>query len=486
MNVKRTESRLRFYCYIALSVILWLAIYQILSVYLDKPIFLPSLPAIGAALGQICTRGDFFAILFHTISGITVGFLLAFITGCICAVLCHSYRIFHFILYPPLKIMQSVPVASFIILILLWISSKDLSIYISFMMAFPTIYISVSQGLNHPNEEHLTLCRNYSVSRVKQFFIFRIPDLFPFIVNGAKTALGFCFKSGIAAEIIGLPQNSIGEQLYKAKLYLATDELFAWTFVIVIAGVLFEKICIGMLLFLKKVLIRIFLSFPAIECSNLSSIVRSMDEPNVRQEYELVCENICKSYNHVPVLTNFSYRFQSGSATCLMGNSGIGKTTLLHILAGNQTFDSGSCTLACSDEPFVICSTSLTGYCAIDYQENVFLDELSVYDNFLAIFGRKYSASCIESHLSDLGLSDCIHQKVGHLSGGMKRRLSLLRALMYPKPVLLLDEPFSGLDAQSRELCYRKIKEFAKHRILIIVSHDEKDATALLANVISI
>jgi len=132
------------------------------------------------------------------------------------------------------------PVASFIILAFLWIDTKNLSILISFMMVVPMIYANVLWGLKATDAKLLEMAEVFHLSLLKRIIAIYIPSVTPYFISAVTIGLGFCWKAGIAAEVIGIPSGSIGERLYEAKLYLMTKELFAWTIVIIIISVLFE------------------------------------------------------------------------------------------------------------------------------------------------------------------------------------------------------------------------------------------------------
>ena len=112
------------------------------------------------------------------------------------------------------------------------------------------VYVSTLSGLEHTDKKLLEMARVFRMPVWKRIHYIYVPALLPYLVNGCRTALGMSWKSGVAAEVIGIPEGSIGEQLYYSKLYLDTAGLFAWTFVIIIVSALFEHL---FLYLLKKV-----------------------------------------------------------------------------------------------------------------------------------------------------------------------------------------------------------------------------------------
>lgn len=180
---------------------------------------------------------------------ISLGFFLAFFAGILTGALSCWKNVIGEFLAPPIQLMKSIPVASFVILALIWIGSRNLSVFIAFLVVYPIIHINTVSGLKSADPMLLEMAGVFRVPlHRKAICIYRI-FLGPYLVSACKTALGMAFKSGIAAEVIGVPDGSIGEGLYQAKLYLSTAELFAWTLTIIIISAVFEKI---FLFFLQK------------------------------------------------------------------------------------------------------------------------------------------------------------------------------------------------------------------------------------------
>lgn len=181
-------------------------------------------------------------------------------------------------------------------------------------------------------------------------------------------------------------------------------------------------------------------------------------------------ERLCKSYGEKAVFQDFSCSFDAGSVTCLMAPSGWGKTTLLRLMMGLETPDSGSIT---GMEDARICAL---------FQEDRLCENLDAAANLMLV-NPKLTRRDAVSALQMAGLTDC-SQPVREFSGGMKRRTALMRALCMPGDVLLLDEPFKGLDADTRMRMLDCIGKYRNNRTLILVSHDEDDARDLQARVV--
>ena len=161
--------------------------------------------------------------------------------GILTGALSCRFRIVGEFLEPPIQFMKSIPVASFVILALIWTGSKNLSILISFLVAYPILHINTVSGLKSTDPKLLEM------AQVKKVFYLYRPALSPYLISACKSALGMAFKSGIAAEVIGVPDFSIGANLYEAKIYLDTASLFAWTLAIILIASCFEKILLRLM-----------------------------------------------------------------------------------------------------------------------------------------------------------------------------------------------------------------------------------------------
>ena len=151
---------------------------------------------------------------------------------------------------PLITVIKATPVASFIILCLIWIPSRNLSVFISFLMVFPVVYTNLLEGLRQTDKQLLEMADSFGAGLGKKVEFVYLSQVMPYAATACKLGLGLCWKAGIAAEVIGIPTGSIGEKLYKSKVYLETPDLFAWTIVIIFVSMTFEKI---FLFFLKKI-----------------------------------------------------------------------------------------------------------------------------------------------------------------------------------------------------------------------------------------
>lgn len=227
-----------------LVILFWLSLWEFLYRFIDNKVFLTSPKTVLQTLGELLMEQSFWQTIGFSFTRIVIGFMIAIFIGTILGVLAYNFWIIEELISPFFIVMKAVPVASFVILSLLWINTKNLSVLISFLMVLPIIYTNLLQGLRNADKKLLEMVKVFRVSNMRKIKAIYIPSLLPYFMSAIKVGLGFCWKAGIAAEVIGIPNGSIGERLYEAKLYLMTDELLAWTLVIVVISMIFEKIVI--------------------------------------------------------------------------------------------------------------------------------------------------------------------------------------------------------------------------------------------------
>lgn len=220
----------------------WLLVWHFAAAALANRILLVSPFETAQALVRLTMQAGFWRSIAFSFCRIGAGFLLALLAGCLAAWLAFLLPFVEALLTPILLLIKAVPVASFVILALLWVSSRNLSVLISFLMVLPVVYTNLLAGIRQTDRGLLEMALVFQVSPLRRLRYIYLPGILPYLVSACSVGLGFCFKSGIAAEVIGLPDGSIGEKLYEAKLYLMTPDLFAWTFVIIMVSFLFEKL----------------------------------------------------------------------------------------------------------------------------------------------------------------------------------------------------------------------------------------------------
>ncbi len=185
---------------------------------------------------------------------------------------------------------------------------------------------------------------------------------------------------------------------------------------------------------------------------------------------DIVISGLCKSYGDTQVLSGFSTTFPHGQITAIMGASGCGKTTLLNILLGLQKSDSGNI-------------TGLPDTAAAVFQENRLCEMFTPLTN-LTMACPTLTKKQAADHLAGLGLGETLSRPVAQLSGGQKRRVAIARALLSDGELLVLDEPFKGLDATTLAIVSDYMRDNRRGRTTLIVTHNEEELKGLGENIL--
>lgn len=227
--------------------VFWLGVWQAAAVAIGQEVFLVSpVQAIGT-LVELLPQAEFWQRIGFSAGRILLGFGLGVLSSAVLAVAAEKWEWVDALLAPVMQLVKATPVASFIILALVWVSGRSLSILISFLMVLPVLYSAVRTGIESADVQLLEMAQVFHLPLVRRVKAIWLPAILPAFRQGCSVALGICWKSGVAAEVIGLPDGSIGDALYRAKITLSTGELFAWTFVIILLSAGFEKLFLALL-----------------------------------------------------------------------------------------------------------------------------------------------------------------------------------------------------------------------------------------------
>ncbi|MGN0637864.1 MAG: ABC transporter permease [Huintestinicola sp.] len=219
---------------------------------LSKSIILVTPAAAVKRLSELCFEADFLKTVLNSFIRIGGGFFAGVITGTALAVLSGMHSLAKAVISPAMSAVKAVPVASFIIFALFFLKSSALSFLISALMVTPVIYDAVGKGIENADGKLVEAAELFGLSPMKKARYLYFPSVMPFLNAAFRTASGLAFKSGTAAEVIGQPDHTLGDMLYRSKIYLETADLFAWTIVIILLGKLFEMIVTNLLDILYK------------------------------------------------------------------------------------------------------------------------------------------------------------------------------------------------------------------------------------------
>ena len=237
--------------YKVLAVMLALILWEIAALKIDSQIILVTPVDVLRRLFTIWKEPDFVGTVWFTMYHIVAGFLAGFLCGIICAVFAYICKPVEYILWPWMVTIKAVPVASFVVICLIWFTAKNLSVFIAFLIVVPVIYQNTLTGLRNVDKSLMEMADSFNMPLWRRMRYIIMPQISSYLVSAGKVTAGMAWKAGVAAEIIGMPRGSVGQMLYMSKIYLDTDDLLAWTVIIVVLSVIFEKLVV---LALKAVL----------------------------------------------------------------------------------------------------------------------------------------------------------------------------------------------------------------------------------------
>ena len=240
--MKRREQKIR-----AWAVVFWLFVWQVAAMllralYPHGALLLASPLSSLVRLLSLAATKSFWQSVGTSAAHIFGGFLLSCALAVVLAALSARFHRAEELLSPLVAVVKAVPVASFVILALVWLPSRGLAFFISALMVFPPVYLNVLEGVKRTDAALLEMAKVFRVPFSRTLRGIYLPQVLPYFRAAVSVALGLCWKAGTAAEVIALSGGTIGERLYTAKVYFETPDLFAWTAVIVLLSAGLEKL----------------------------------------------------------------------------------------------------------------------------------------------------------------------------------------------------------------------------------------------------
>ena len=224
------------------ALVFWTAVWYLAALALDNPLLLPTPVQVLRCLGNMMLTAAFWQTAAVSMLRILLGVGCAVGLGTVLAVLTTRSRLLHTLIAPAMTAMQATPVASFTILVLIWVNRDYVPVLICAMMGLPIVWNSVSGGIRLTDPQLLEMAKVYRLSKLHTLRRIWIPSVMPFFRTACSSALGLGWKAGIAAEVLTVPKRSIGRMISESKLYLLTEELFAWTLAVIVFSLLLQKI----------------------------------------------------------------------------------------------------------------------------------------------------------------------------------------------------------------------------------------------------
>jgi len=225
----------------------WLALWQLAHMAVSRSILLPSPAETLRALVRLSGTGELWTSVGSSLLRIMTGYLLGLAAGSILAVITASSRLLRDFLHPLMVIMKTTPVASFIILAVVWLKSVNVPAFTVALIVAPIFWSNVFTGITTTDKNLLEMAKMYRFSRRALVTKLYIPSIMPYFHSAVTVGIGMAWKAGVAAEVICNPGNSIGSGLYDSKIYLETDTMFAWTVMVIILSIILEKAVVSIL-----------------------------------------------------------------------------------------------------------------------------------------------------------------------------------------------------------------------------------------------
>ena len=226
-----------------LAVLFWLVVWHLASLHIASDIMLVSPIAAFTRLFQLATQFAFWQSLSFSMIRIVSGFFLAIVMGIIIAALTSRSKALYILFLPAFNAIKAIPVVSFTILAIMWVESLNLSLsfFIAFITVLPIVYFNTYEGIKNTDAKLLEMSKVFVVSYKKIILHVYVPSVLPYVVSAAASGIGFAFKAGVAAELIGRVNHTIGFNLQIARNFLQMSDLLAWTIAIVLLSYMMEK-----------------------------------------------------------------------------------------------------------------------------------------------------------------------------------------------------------------------------------------------------
>ena len=245
-------SKLKKIAITTISILFWLVIWQLVAMKVNSKILLVSPIEVAERLKKLVPTADFWKSAAFSAGRVLTGFAMGLTVGCVLAWAAGKLKVIRILFSPLISVMKSIPVASFTILALIWIGSKDLSVLVSVLICVPIVYANMLEGIENLDPKLREMSKLFNIPLWKRFTKVYLSQLLPYFRSAVRLAVGLCWKSGVAAEVIGIPDGSMGEKLFEAKVYLETADLFAWTLAVILLSWLCEKFFVSLVALLQR------------------------------------------------------------------------------------------------------------------------------------------------------------------------------------------------------------------------------------------
>lgn len=224
-----------------LAVLFWIAVWHFAAIRVGKSILLPTPLETVKVFFSLIVTGEFWLTALTSLKSVFTGALAGVVLGLIVALLSYISPVLKYLFAPLLSLVKATPVASFIILALVWLGKDIIPFVIALMMVVPIVSANLYEGLVNVDAQLYEVTKLYKFSFRKKWEMLLKPSLLPYFLSAVKSGIALSWKAGIAAEVLCTPENSIGKYLHESRLYLEFPTLFAWTLTVIILSFFFEK-----------------------------------------------------------------------------------------------------------------------------------------------------------------------------------------------------------------------------------------------------
>jgi len=226
---------------------IWIVAWQLLAMAIGREVLLASPVRVVGRLWELVWEGAFWLSIGSSLLRVMAGFALGVVLGSLLAAAMYRFSFLNTLFSPIVGVVKATPVASFMILALLWLSTGTVPGFCSMVMVLPVICGNVLEGLRQMDGQLKEMADVFSLHGWRRLIVLTVPSVMPYFMAGAQTCIGLSWKAGIAAEVLCTPVGSLGQKLYESKIYLDTPSMFAWTAVVVLTSVLLEKLFVRLM-----------------------------------------------------------------------------------------------------------------------------------------------------------------------------------------------------------------------------------------------
>ena len=467
--------------------LIWLTIWAAAAFAVRSELILPGPVSTVRALSGLVVTGQFWLDVIWTILRVILGMTASIAAGFACAVPAAKNKAMRDFLRLPVSFFKSIPVMAIIIYVILIVKADWVAVIVCFFMCFPIAYTNMLNGLMNMSRQYDELGSMLGLTDKQKWSLISKPELQPQIRASVNLIAGMSWKVVVAAEVLAIPEYSIGYQMLNSKYYLNTADLFAYILVLIVLSLAVEKLSayaaemdyrrVG-----SRVRDEVIKAFTA-----AAKVENSPETSNGTTPVTASLEHVSKSYisddgTQKKVLEDLSLEFTQG-ITALLGPSGEGKTTIARLIMGLERPDEGTVSVEPSADPDVL------------FQEDRLLPWLTMEENMMLAFIREAaedSERSVQEMAEKLEIADSLQKMPDELSGGMAHRTALGRALLGGSRLLILDEPFRGLNEDLKGRILKNIDHDMRTgrgeqaRTVILITHEEKLAEMIADSTVRI